>query len=110
MASTGLHHAGLSHPAGSVENRSGALSDLERWLGHMEEAETPALDLGGRAREPAVSSGRPRAELFEVSIRDFREQARSRGWDFWRGVLVGFAASFPFAYAAFTGTVLLRIA
>lgn len=45
-------------------------------------------------------------EGFEVSARDFRERARAFGWPFWRGVIVGFVASFPIAYTAMVGDLI----
>ncbi len=50
-----------------------------------------------------------RGHFFEASTNDFASQARHRGWDFWRGVALGFVASFPLAYIAATGETLLGL-
>lgn len=49
------------------------------------------------------------AQSFEASSADFVARARSDGWGFWRGLVVGFAAGFPLAYIAATGEVLWGI-
>jgi hypothetical protein len=39
----------------------------------------------------------------DFTFAEFREKARAEGWPFWRGVAVGFCASFPLAYLALGG-------
>jgi hypothetical protein len=40
----------------------------------------------------------------DFTVAEFLELAKSKGWEFWRGVAVGFCAAFPLAYMAFGGT------
>lgn len=51
--------------------------------------------------DQAISQTRP--AYFEASMSDFRSQAKSLGWGFWRGIVVGFVAAFPLAYLAVAG-------
>lgn len=44
-----------------------------------------------------------RPVYFEASMADLKAQAEADGWSFWRGVTVGFLASFPIAQIAATG-------
>ena len=39
----------------------------------------------------------------DITFAEFRTLAKSKGWEFWRGVAVGFCAAFPLAYMAFGG-------
>jgi hypothetical protein len=39
----------------------------------------------------------------DFTFAEFKEKARTEGWPFWRGVAVGFCASFPLAYLALGG-------
>ena len=39
----------------------------------------------------------------DFTIAEFRAKAKLEGWPFWRGVAVGFCASFPLAYMALGG-------
>jgi hypothetical protein len=43
----------------------------------------------------------------DFTIAEFKQMARSQGWVFWRGVLIGFVAAFPIAYLALVGEKLL---
>ena len=56
-----------------------------------------------------ASAGTPPASRSrdDFTIAEFKQMARSGGWTFWRGVLVGFVASFPIAYLAIVGEKLL---
>lgn len=42
-------------------------------------------------------------EFFRASRADFLAQLSEGGWAFWRGVAVGFMASYPLAYIAMNG-------
>lgn len=39
----------------------------------------------------------------DITIAEFKRLATAQGWEFWRGVAVGFCAAFPLAYMAFGG-------
>ena len=39
----------------------------------------------------------------DFTVAEFRRRAKAEGWVFWRGVAVGFCASFPLAFAALGG-------
>jgi hypothetical protein len=44
----------------------------------------------------------------DFTFAEFRRMAREQGWSFWRGVAVGFCATFPFAYMALGGASFFR--
>lgn len=46
------------------------------------------------------------APFFIASTDDLKARARTGGWAFWRGVLVGFLAAFPIASLAAMGQML----
>jgi hypothetical protein len=39
----------------------------------------------------------------DFTIAEFRRLAKEQGWDFWRGVAIGFCAGFPLAFAFWFG-------
>lgn len=39
----------------------------------------------------------------DFTLAEFRAKARAEGWEFWRGVAVGFCAAFPLAFMALGG-------
>ena len=39
----------------------------------------------------------------DFTIAEFREKAKAEGWEFWRGVAVGFCTAFPLAFMMFEG-------
>ena len=47
-----------------------------------------------------------RDEFFVASKADFLARARADGWNFWRGMVVGFLAGFPLTYIAVNGEFL----
>ena len=40
----------------------------------------------------------------DITVAEFRRLATAQGWEFWRGVAIGFCAAFPLAYIALGGT------
>lgn len=39
----------------------------------------------------------------DFTVAEFRRKAKAEGWAFWRGLAIGFCASFPLAFAALGG-------
>jgi hypothetical protein len=95
-----------SAPAGS------ALSHLDRWLEGAGRAPAPQPDrTASQSVQQQQQSGRTTGRQgFEVSLEDFDARVRGDGWDFCRGVIVGFLSGLPLTYAAVIDEPLLRLA
>jgi hypothetical protein len=51
----------------------------------------------------AVATSSPSMPSNDFTVAEFSQKAKSEGWSFWRGVVIGFCTAFPLAYMAFGG-------